>query len=122
MASLTEGVNGYDATRENVLRDLKTFYFDTALSANPHTLPSLLSFAAPDHVLFGSDWPYARGDNAQFFTQELDAYPLSGAQRRAINHENALTLLPRFRRRAAPTTAGLRSLTGHRPTPVRSPI
>ncbi|MCI2417360.1 amidohydrolase [Saccharopolyspora sp. K220] len=95
MASLTEGAAGHVVTRENFLRDLRTFYFDTALSANPHTLPSLLSFADPDRVLYGSDWPYARGDNAQYFTAQLDAYPLTETQRTAINRDNALALLPR---------------------------
>ncbi|GAA1276765.1 amidohydrolase [Planotetraspora silvatica] len=96
MASLTEGANGHTVTREGFLRDLRTFWFDTALSANPFTLPSLLAFADPSRVLFGSDWPYARGDNAQYFTGQLDEYPLSAEQRVAINRDNALALLPRL--------------------------
>jgi hypothetical protein len=44
---------------DNVLDDFRSFYFDTALSASPAALPSLLAFAKPDHVLFGSDWPLA---------------------------------------------------------------
>ncbi|MEV4603743.1 amidohydrolase family protein [Amycolatopsis sp. NPDC049253] len=95
MASLTEGAAGHVVTRENFLRDLRTFYFDTALSANADTLPSLLAFAGPDRVLYGSDWPYARGDNSQYFTAQLDAYPLSETQRAAVNRGNALALLPR---------------------------
>ncbi|MGP4014893.1 amidohydrolase family protein [Saccharopolyspora sp. 5N708] len=96
MASLTEGAAGHVVTRESFLRDLRTFYFDTALSANPHTLPSLLSFADPARVLYGSDWPYARGDNSQYFTAQLDSYPLTETQRTAINRDNALALLPRL--------------------------
>jgi hypothetical protein len=42
-----------------VLEDFASFYFDTALSGSPAALPSLLAFAKPGHVLFGSDWPYA---------------------------------------------------------------
>jgi predicted TIM-barrel fold metal-dependent hydrolase len=41
------------------LNDAKSFYFDTALAGNDYTLPMLLDFAAPGHVLFGSDFPYA---------------------------------------------------------------
>ena len=37
----------------------RSFYFDTALSGSPTALPSLLAFAHPGHVLFGSDWPFA---------------------------------------------------------------
>ncbi|MFD8212455.1 hypothetical protein ACFV2U_01620 [Streptomyces sp. NPDC059697] len=44
---------------ENVLRDLKRFYFGTALSAGSSALLSLLAFAEPGHVLHGSDWSFA---------------------------------------------------------------
>jgi 6-methylsalicylate decarboxylase len=101
MASLTEGAGGHVVTRENFLRDLRSFFFDTALSANADTLPSLLAFAGQDRVLYGSDWPYARGDNAQYFTAQLDAYPLAEELRAAINRDNALALLPGVAARTA---------------------
>ena len=41
------------------LAQLQKFYFDIALSGSPTALPSLLAFAKPGHVLFGSDFPYA---------------------------------------------------------------
>jgi predicted TIM-barrel fold metal-dependent hydrolase len=44
---------------EDFLKDAKSFYFDTALSGNDLSLPLLLDFAPPGHVLFGSDFPYA---------------------------------------------------------------
>lgn len=44
---------------EEFLEDAKRFYFDTALSGNELSLPLLLEFARPGHVLFGSDFPYA---------------------------------------------------------------
>ena len=96
IASLTEGVGDVEFTRDEFLEDLRTFWFDTALSANEFTLPSLLAFASPDRILFGSDWPYARGDNAQYFTAQLDAFPLEPPMRQAINRDNALRLLPRL--------------------------
>src|SRR5215470_3420128 len=42
-----------------ILEDFASFYFDVALSGTPAALPSLLAFAKPGHILFGSDWPYA---------------------------------------------------------------
>lgn len=95
IASLTEGV-GAQISREEFVTALRTFYFDTALSAGPFVLPSLLAFAAPERVLFGSDWPYARGDNSQYFTAELDEYPLDEQLREAINRTNAQSLFPRL--------------------------
>jgi 6-methylsalicylate decarboxylase len=106
IASLTEGAGDHVVTRESFLRELRGFWFDTALSANADTLPALLAFADPERILFGSDWPYARGDNAQYFTAQLDAYPLTDAARAAINHENATKLLPRLHSAAPPRAVG----------------
>ena len=52
--ALAEGATPLDG-----LAQLRRFHFDIALSGSPTALPSLLAFAKPGHVLFGSDWPYA---------------------------------------------------------------
>lgn len=96
IASLTDGANGHVSSRAEFIQDLRSFWYDTALSANSFTLPSLLEFADPSRILFGSDWPYARGDNAQYFTAQLDAYPLTDQQRQSIMHRNASRLIPRL--------------------------
>jgi len=84
---------------DEVLADLRRFYFDTALST-PAALPSLLAFAAPGHVLFGSDSPYAPPMVVEHFTRELDAFPdLDGPARAAIDRASALALFPRLRTR-----------------------
>ena len=73
--------------------DLRSFWFDTALSGSPAALPSLLAFAKPGHVLFGSDWPYAPAPAVAYFTGQLDAYAaLDAAGRTAIDRENAAAL------------------------------
>lgn len=72
-----------------VLAAFRSFYFDTALSASPVTLPSLLAFAAPGHVVYGSDWPYAPDVVVSHFTEGLDAYDLPEADHAAIRHGNA---------------------------------
>jgi hypothetical protein len=78
-----------------VLEDFASFYFDTALSGSPAALPSLLAFAKPGHVLFGSDWPYAPPIAVSFFTGELDAYAaLDAAGHAAIDRANAELLFP----------------------------
>jgi predicted TIM-barrel fold metal-dependent hydrolase len=76
-----------------LLEELHSFYFDTALSGSPAALPSLLAFAKPGHVLFGSDWPYAPAPTVSYFTGHLDAYPgLDESGRRAIDRESAAAL------------------------------
>lgn len=95
IASLAEGV-GTTIDRDAFLTALQSFYFDTALSAGPFVLPSLLAFARPERVLFGSDWPYARSNNSQYFTAELDRYPLDDRLRAGIYRGNAQSLFPRL--------------------------
>jgi predicted TIM-barrel fold metal-dependent hydrolase len=78
------------------LAKFKHFYFDTALSTGS-AIPALLDFAAPDHILFGSDFPYAPPDVAAYFIAALDANPhLSADQLAAVNSSNALALFPRL--------------------------
>lgn len=80
-----------------VLEDLSSFYFDTALSGSPAALPSLLAFAKPGHVLFGSDWPFAPAIAVTYFTSQLDAYDALDAEGHAgIDRHNATALFPRF--------------------------
>lgn len=85
-----------DGTSEHGLSRLKRFYFDTALSSTAYTLPSLLSFADPSRITFGTDWPFAPKERSAYFRQQLDDYPLTGTQRLAIACENAKALFPRF--------------------------
>jgi predicted TIM-barrel fold metal-dependent hydrolase len=78
---------------ERILDELRSFYFDTALSGSPAALPSLLAFAKPGRVLFGSDWPYAPAPVVSYFTGQLDGYgALDAAGHTAIDRENALAL------------------------------
>ena len=48
---------GSPLTPEEMMEDFKTFYFDTALSACNSTLEMMTSFAGPEKLLFGSDFP-----------------------------------------------------------------
>ncbi len=78
-----------DGTQEQGLARLQKFYYDTALSGSPYALPSLLAFAQPDRILFGSDWPHARTDRSLHFTRLLDEFAMDDATRLAIYRGNA---------------------------------
>ena len=79
------------------LDDFAGFYFDTALSSSAAALPSLLAFAKPGHVTFGSDWPFAPIAAGKLFAAGLETYPgLDADARAAIEHTNALALFPRL--------------------------
>jgi 6-methylsalicylate decarboxylase len=81
----------------DTLDDFAGFYFDTALSSSAAALPSLLAFAKPGHVTFGSDWPFAPLAAGKLFAAGLETYPgLDGDARTAIERTNALALFPRL--------------------------
>jgi predicted TIM-barrel fold metal-dependent hydrolase len=76
-----------------LLEDFRSFYFDTALSSTPAALPSLLAFAKPGHVLYGSDWPFAPAPIVSYFTAQLDGFGgLDAAAHAAIDRTNARAL------------------------------
>ena len=63
----------------------------------PGGVPSLLAFAKPGHVLFGSDWPFAPAVAVDCFTRALDAYAdLDAAGHAAVDRNDAAALFPRF--------------------------
>ncbi len=60
-----------DRSVEQLLANMKSFYFDTALVA-PSGMPSLLAFTDADHIVFGTDYPYASEKVSKTFTNNLD--------------------------------------------------
>ncbi|WP_460062288.1 amidohydrolase family protein [Streptomyces sp. YKOK-I1] len=86
-------------TTVGLLGELRRFYFDTALSAGPAALPSLLAFAAPGHVLYGSDFPMLPEEWALGFDRGLEEYAhWDAGQLDAVNRGNAELLFPRLAR------------------------
>ena len=75
---------------------LRRYYFDVALSGSPTALPSLLAFTEPDHITFGSDWPYASDVAVSGMTRLYEAHPLDPDAREQIDRGTAATLFPRF--------------------------
>jgi predicted TIM-barrel fold metal-dependent hydrolase len=82
---------------DGAIDGFRSFYFDTALSGSPAALPSLLAFAKPGHVLFGSDWPFAPEAAVGYFTGQLDAYAgIDDQARHALERGSASQLFPPF--------------------------
>ncbi len=76
-----------------VLHELKRFYYDTAWSAHPMALASLIRLVDVSQILFGSDYPYRTGEDN---VKGLYEYGLTPADLRAIERGNAVRLLPRW--------------------------
>ncbi|MVU80663.1 amidohydrolase family protein [Nocardia sp. ET3-3] len=76
---------------------LKQFYYDIALSSSPTALPSLLAVAEPDHITYGSDFPFAPPAAISFLNNEFENYPLDDSLRAAVDRGNCETLFPRLK-------------------------
>jgi predicted TIM-barrel fold metal-dependent hydrolase len=102
---ITSDVGGSPADH---LDDFAGFFFDTALSSTAAALPSLLAFAKPGHVTFGSDFPFAPVEVSQLYAAGLETYGgLDDAGRRDIDRANALALFPRLGSIAPPAAPSL---------------
>jgi predicted TIM-barrel fold metal-dependent hydrolase len=98
----------------DVLDDFSSFYFDTALSSSAAALPTLLAFAKPGHVTFGSDWPFAPTAAGKLFAAGLETYPgLDAGTRAAIERTNALALFPRLGAASQPIAQSPAQKTRH---------
>lgn len=93
IAPLLAYVGPEGETTESVEAELRRCYFDIALSG-PRTLPSLLAFAQPERIVYGSDYPFAPTPMPQDCTAALDTSDaLDDDQRQRINRDNAEALL-----------------------------
>ncbi|HVO13925.1 MAG TPA: amidohydrolase family protein [Alphaproteobacteria bacterium] len=77
-----------------VIPELKRHYYDTALSANEITFAALLKLVAPEHVLFGSDYPFAPEATMTATVKGLQQLGLPAEVLRGIERDNALALFP----------------------------
>jgi 6-methylsalicylate decarboxylase len=78
---------------DGVMFELKRLFFDTALSANKLAFSALLQLAAPDKVLFGSDYPFAPETTMVATIKGLANLGLAPDVLRAIERDNAVRLL-----------------------------
>ncbi len=79
-----------DRSQADLYADFKKFYLDTALSASD-PMPSLLQFAEPGHIAFGSDNPYISPDEQAMFTRGMEEFPgLKTRQLESINQAGLL--------------------------------
>jgi predicted TIM-barrel fold metal-dependent hydrolase len=83
-------------SREDVFAQLRRFWYDVALSPAEQTWGCLEHVAAPDRIVFGSDWPFANARVTAEAIRSYEALALVPAQRAAIDRGNALKLFPQL--------------------------
>lgn len=84
-------------TRDNIFGTLRRLHYDLAGSPLPRLLPALLTFADPERLHYGSDWPFTPDETAIRLSGEIDDTDLfDDGLRRAILAGNARALFPRL--------------------------
>jgi predicted TIM-barrel fold metal-dependent hydrolase len=82
-------------SREEIFAGLRTFWYDNALASGPQPYGALSQIAAPDKILFGSDWPFC---NDRVVAEEVADFTapgfLSPEVLAKISRANALKLFP----------------------------
>jgi predicted TIM-barrel fold metal-dependent hydrolase len=73
----------------------RSFYYDTALAGGNAPLSALAQVADPDHILFGTDFPFAPVSAIRQFGKVLDDLQIPGVDMQKVYGENAARLLGR---------------------------
>ncbi|CAE6746824.1 amidohydrolase family protein [Paraburkholderia nemoris] len=79
----------------DTLAAVRSFYFDTALSTGNAPLSALTQVADPDHILFGTDFPFAPTSAIRQFGKVLDNIQIPGIELDKVYGDNAARLLGR---------------------------
>lgn len=82
--------------REGAIPGMQDFYYDITDSVNPWTFGALLELVPKEHILFGSDVPFASAKRLGTSVEALAGMGLDEGVLRAIDRENAAKLFPRF--------------------------
>ena len=91
------------AHRDKVPKGVRTYlrrlYYDVAQSIDPPALSALMAIADPAHVMFGTDYPFARNPEAVVRDTIAGVNTFEGfddSLRAHVDRDNALSLFPRF--------------------------
>jgi predicted TIM-barrel fold metal-dependent hydrolase len=74
--------------------ELRKFYYEIAQANHAGALAALMKLAPLQNVLFGSDYPFRPVSEA---VEGVSKYEFTSAQRRAIEQDNAVRLIPRLK-------------------------
>ncbi len=98
---IEEGARRWQGAAENAPKGycyyLKRLYYDTAGAASPYNLPSLSALIDPDHILFGTDYPFATDPIMAAKINGIARFDRFGAKaRKSVEEKSALALFPRL--------------------------
>lgn len=83
------------ADPKSKLGQLRRFYYDTAGSTNPIQMEALKHLMGMSQIVFGTDFPFGSSSAIAAGLQECGVF--SAEELRAIDHENAYRILPKYK-------------------------
>ncbi|HEY1982238.1 MAG TPA: amidohydrolase family protein [Xanthobacteraceae bacterium] len=96
IAVLSRRNKNFQLSGDKLVPAMRNFYYDLTQSFNAPTFEALRKLVPIDHLLFGSDCPFAREPQVQSTLDEFERLDLTPDERQCLNSTNALTLFPRF--------------------------
>ena len=98
LTTVAEEVKASSLSRDEVLADIKSLYYDVALATDPGVFAMLKDMVGASHMMFGTDYPLRRESGTAGSIKELADYSgLDEHERELIMSETAKILFPRFR-------------------------
>ncbi|KAF2182324.1 amidohydrolase 2 [Zopfia rhizophila CBS 207.26] len=85
-------------TEKGAMEEFRSFHFDLALSTSKSVPKMVLNVIPHDHILYGTDFPYAPPPAYPSFLEELENFKMPDELRGRINFGNARALFPRLRK------------------------
>jgi len=91
---MVEAKDAKEKAPKGLMHELRKFYYDTAQGNHEGALLALLKLVPPSQVLYGTDFPFRDGAEV---IDGLAQHGFSASERRAIDRDNALRLLPQLK-------------------------
>jgi predicted TIM-barrel fold metal-dependent hydrolase len=85
-----------DRVPDGVIAALQRLYYDTAFSTNPSSFAALRALVPRDHLVFGTDFPFAPEAFMAASVAGLAELAADPDELEAVQRRNALWLFPRF--------------------------
>jgi predicted TIM-barrel fold metal-dependent hydrolase len=95
-AALSQRNKEFRLSGDRLFPAMARFFYDVTQSLSAPTFAALRALCPFQHILFGSDCPFAREPQVRAVLSELDRLQLQPVERAMIERDNALALFPRF--------------------------
>ena len=95
-AVLSQRNKQFQLSGDKLVPAMRGLYYDVTQSLSAPTFAALRALVPLEHLMFGSDCPFAKEPQVRAVIEELDRLSLSPTERAMLERGNALTLFPRF--------------------------